>query len=83
LRLILLKLVDEKYKYSKLLGVERKFFDLQQGNVQLESFTLSDSSNIWDLAKLDLKNAYDISDVLNSILTSDGNAITKSINSIK
>jgi hypothetical protein len=83
LRPILLKLVEEKYKYSKLLAVEKKFFDLQQGSLQLENFTLSDSSNLWDLAKLDLKNAYDVSDRLNQILTSNGDNISSWIKDLK
>jgi hypothetical protein len=83
LRPILLKLVDEKYKYSNLLGVEKTFLYLVKGGVELEDLTSSESKHLWELAKLDMKDAYNISEQLKKIITTDGNAISSSINSLK
>lgn len=82
LRPILRKLMEEKYSYSKLIGVEKKFLDLVKGSVQLENLTSSESKNLWELAKLDMKDAYNISEQLKNIITTDSNAITNCINSL-
>jgi hypothetical protein len=73
----------EKYSYSKLIGVEKKFLDLVQGSVQLDKLTSSESKNLWELTKLDMKDAYDISKKLKNIITSYGDYITNNINSLK
>ncbi len=53
--------MKEKYSYSKLIGVEKKFLDLVEGREQLENLTSSDSKRLWELTKLDMKDSYNIS----------------------
>ena len=54
-----------------------------KGTVELEKFTPLESKNIWQLAKLDKKKAYDISERLKNLLTSHGNGITGNINTLR
>jgi hypothetical protein len=83
LRPILRKLMEEQYSYSKLIGVEKKFLDLVKGSVQLENLTSSESKKLWELAKLDMKDTYNISEKLKNIITTNGNDITNNIDNLK
>ena len=84
LKSILLKEVEERYKFTDMHGLERKFLQILKGEVEADKLTSLESRQIWESANLfnDSKKT-DIFDRLIKHINQLTSNITANINALK